>query len=415
MADDSQIQYRLKLLFDALSIDPDLTPTQLAATTGIPRTSINRYLKSMRNGKVQSKPAVMNKQPDTTPATVGASAGPVADIQKRAEDSKYSVLQRKYQDALNIIEEQGKTLETLIAVGSSPQADPIVYTGSGERREVVPVVVASDWHIEEQVKREATNGKNEYNLEIAERSVAQFFTNACELINQSKRDSKISTVVLAVLGDIINGVLREEDLSTNQQTSIESLSTARTLLHRGIQQMVESTGCRIRVICCVGNHGRLTSKIFPSDQVHHSLEYLIYKMLESDFKNHDKVEVIVSEAGYYIQDIYGVRVRFHHGHTFKFNGGIGGLSVPVLRKISQLNLIEQADLDVCGHFHSMQIFPNCILNGSLVGANGYSIQLGIPFEPPRQVFFLIDSKYGRSVVAPIFIDRDVHKEAINQL
>ena len=63
----------------------------------------------------------------------------------------------------------------------------------------------------------------------------------------------------------------------------------------------------------------------------------------------------------------------------------------------------------------MQIFPNCILNGSLVGANGYSIQLGIPFEPPRQVFFLMDSKYGRSVVAPIFIDRAVKKDAINKI
>lgn len=411
MADDSQIKDRLKRLLDELTKDPNLTPTQLAQLTGIPRTSINRYLKGMRFGTVQG---VRTSSKVAKAPEVVSAPGPMEDIHKRNEDIRYTTLQQKYQDALNIIEEQTKQLDTLIAIGGTPNFDPIVAEKQ-DKREVVPVIVASDWHIEEQVKLAITNGMNEYNLDIAEKSVNQFFTNACELVNQAKRDSKVSTVVLAILGDIINGVLREEDLQTNQQTSIEALATARELIYKGIQQLVSRTKCKVRAICCVGNHGRLTDKVFPSNQVHQSLEYLLYKTLERDFMHDGKVDIVVAEAGYYIQDIYGVRVRFHHGHMFKFNGGIGGLSVPVLRKISQLNLIEKADLDVCGHFHSMQIFPNCILNGSLVGANGYSIQLGIPFEPPRQVFFLIDSKYGRSVVAPIFIDRDVKKEAINKL
>jgi hypothetical protein len=78
-------------------------------------------------------------------------------------------------------------------------------------------------------------------------------------------------------------------------------------------------------------------------------------------------------------------------------------------------MIEQADLDVIGHFHSMQVFSNVIINGSLVGSNGYSMSLGFPYEPPQQTFFLIDSKYGRSMITPIFIDREVEKTAINEI
>lgn len=390
-------QDRIQRIRALLSKEPTLTPTQIANMTGIPRTSVNRYLKKLDR-----------------PSTAAVGGSPAADIKKRTDDSKYAMLNQKYREALDIIEEQQAMLDTLVDIGNTPSYEPIVVRKCG-KREVVPVIVASDWHIEEQVKSEVTNGMNEYNMEIAERSVAQFFTNACTLVNQAKRDSKVHTLVLAILGDIINGVLRNEDLQSNQQTSIEALATARTLLYRGMKQLADETNCNVRAICCVGNHGRLTDKVYPSNQVRNSLEYLLYKTLERDFRDHDKINVVVSEAGYYIQDIYDVRVRFHHGHTFKFNGGIGGLSVPILRKISQLNLIEKADLDVCGHFHSMQIFNNCILNGSLVGANGYSIQLGIPFEPPRQAFFLIDSKYGRSVVAPIFIDRDVRKSAINRI
>lgn len=395
------VQDRMALVQRALAQDPNMRPTKIAEVTGIPRTSVNRYLKQLR-------PINRGSQ------SISKQESPMSDIQRREAEYKYVALNQKYREALDIIEEQRSMLSAVASVGDTPDYSPIVIN-RGKKREAVPVIVASDWHIEEQVKAEVTNGKNEYNLEIAERSVAQFFSNACELIHQCKRDSKINTVVLAILGDIINGVLRDEDLQTNQQTSIEALSTARSLIYTGIRQLVEETKCNIRVICCVGNHGRLTSKIYPSNQVRNNLEYLMYKMLQRDFRDVPNVNVIISEAEYYIQDIFGVRVRFHHGHIFKFNGGIGGLSVPVLRKISQLNLIEKADLDVCGHFHSMQIFNNCILNGSLVGANGYSMHLGIPYEPPRQVFFLVDSKYGRSVVAPIFIDRDVKKEAINKI
>jgi len=310
----------------------------------------------------------------------------------------------KYKNALETIADLEEMVGTLMKIPQSPVTVPI-EPRKNVSREIVPVIVASDWHIEETVSRASTNGMNEYNLEIAEQSIKSFFSNAIYLVKREMRDSEINTVVVAFLGDIINGVLRDEDLQNNSLTSIDAMTIARAWIYSGLKKLVDDTGVRIKVICCVGNHGRLTEKIFHSNQVHNSLEYLMYKTLERDFEKVPKIDFCISEAYYVIQDILGMRVRFHHGHTIKFNGGIGGLSVPVHRKIAQMNLIEKADLDVCGHFHSMQIFSNCILNGSLVGVNGYSMSLGLPYEPPRQLFFLIDSKYGRTSVMPIFIDR----------
>ena len=391
-------QSRVDIVAQILRDQPGISQSAISAITGIPRSSVQRAIVRL-NKEEQSK----------------QQSRPFADIAKRKAESKHSDLQAKYNEALKIIEQLQRQLTGFTAIPSTPTLTQPILLPKADKREVVPVIVASDWHIEETVSAAITNGMNEYNPEIAEKSAVQFFANAAVLVNQTKQNSTVNTVVVAVLGDIINGVLRDEDLQNNSQTSIEAVTAARSMLYRGLKSLAESTGCNIRVICCVGNHGRLTGKIFPSNQVHNSLEYLLYKTLQRDFRDHPKIDVIVSEASYYIQDIFGVRIRFHHGHTFKFFGGIGGLAVPVLRKISQLNLIEKADLDVCGHFHSMQVFNNCILNGSLVGANGYSMQLGIPFEPPRQTFFLIDSKYGRSVVAPIFIDREVGKQKIDSI
>ena len=288
--------------------------------------------------------------------------------------------------------------------------DVDITTKHPKKREVVPVIVASDWHIEETVDSAITNGLNAYNLAIAEDSIKQFFNNSIYLVNNlAKRDSKVNTIVLALLGDIINGVLRAEDLENNAETPIDAMSRARAFIYSGIKKLAEDTKCNVKVVCCVGNHGRLTEKIHFSNQAHNSLEFLMYKTLQMDFKDNSSIEFIIAEGPYKIINIFNMRVRFQHGHTFKYHGGIGGLGVPVLRKIAQLNNIEHADLDVLGHFHSSQTFGRAIINGSLVGSNGYSMSLGLPHEPPQQTFFLIDSKYGRTVVTPIFIDRELDK------
>lgn len=396
-----QITDRRDQISKYLEQNPDATATEISQMLNIPNTSVRRHMVALI-GNTNSGRLAAKKSAPATDLTIKKLEGEVKQWKK------------KYNESLSVLNEKDKQLEVLAALGDVTSEDPI-KTASQRIREVVPVIVASDWHIEETVSAAITNGKNEYNPEIAERSVRQFFDNAAVLVNQTKQNSKVNTVVLAFLGDIINGVLRNEDLQNNAETPIDATVTARALIYKGIKHLVKATGCNLKVICCVGNHGRITEKVFPSNQVHQSLEYLIYKTIQRDFRDDPKVCIEVPETWYYIQDIFGVLVRFHHGHVFKFNGGIGGIAVPVQRKISQLNLIERADLDVCGHFHSMQTFNNCILNGSLVGANGYSMSLGIPFEPPRQTFFLIDSKYGRSVVTPIFIDRNVKKDPISKI
>lgn len=322
------------------------------------------------------------------------------------KEKEHTVLKSKYTEALKLIEEKDEVIRQLMAMDGAP-ADVDIDVRQTAKREVTPVIVASDWHIEETVTSAITNGKNEYNLEIAEDSIKQFFTNACYLVNRAKQDATVNTVVLAVLGDIINGVLRAEDLESNQTTSIDALTLARTLLYNGIKQLAKSTGCLIKVVCCVGNHGRMTEKVHYSNQVHQSLEYLMYKTLERDFRDHKSVEFIVAEGPYRILNILGYDVRFQHGHSIRYSGGIGGISVPVLRKVAQWNTIEHADIEVIGHFHTMQSVGNVIVNGSLVGSNGYSMALGLPHENPSQAYFQIDSKYGKSMITPIFIDRKV--------
>ena len=346
--------------------------------------------------------------------TKNQSTGVLQSIQNNKYEHAYKSMKDRVKDLEEALEAKTKELQNYASLASMPKTMDIRHIPQ-DTTEVVPVIVASDWHIEETVTAAITNGKNEYNLKIAEDSVNQFFSKACDRVLQTREHSVVNTVVLAILGDIINGVLREEDLETNQVTPVEAVTLARALIHSGIKTLRDRTGCRIHVICCVGNHGRLTDKIHYSNQVHCSLEYLMYKTLERDFQDAHGITFDVPESPYRIQSIMGVRVRFHHGHIIKFHGGIGGIAIPVLRKVAQMNTIEDADLDVIGHFHTFQMFNKVIVNGSLVGSNGFSMSMGLPHAIPKQTYFEIDSKYGLTDIRPICIDREVTQQVIKEI
>lgn len=381
--------------YNIIKDNPNKTNEALGDLIGVSERSVRRYKKEMMR---------KNAQLITT-------SDEISNIRYK---TAYNDLKVRYNKLLKVLDEKDQALERYEHLPKKPKHVDIPAKADS-KHEVVPVIVASDWHIEESVSAAITNGLNEYNLQIAEDSIKQFFTKACALVQDAKTKYEVNTVVVAILGDIINGVLRDEDLESNQVTSIEAIMLARSFLYSGIKLLAKTTGCNIKVVCCVGNHGRTTDKIYYSNQIKNNLEFMMYKTLERDFQDYDNVDFDVAEGPYRIKNIFGIRVRFHHGHVARYNGGIGGLAVPVLRKAAQMNTIEQADLDVIGHFHSMQVFSNVIINGSLVGSNGFSMAMGFPHEHPQQTFFLIDSLYGRSTITPIFIDRTIQKEETEKI
>ena len=77
------------------------------------------------------------------------------------------------------------------------------------------LALASDWHIGETVTYEATNGKNRFNLEIADERITKFFQKIAELTDIERTATSINDLVLWLGGDLMNGYLRDEDLETN--------------------------------------------------------------------------------------------------------------------------------------------------------------------------------------------------------
>jgi hypothetical protein len=132
----------------------------------------------------------------------------------------------------------------------------------------------------------------------------------------------------------------------------------------------------------------------------------MYHSLKQQFADEPRVEFIVSDGYHTYVKVFDTTLRFHHGHSVKYGGGVGGITIPLNKSIAQWNKGRKADIDILGHFHTFVDGGNFVVNGSLIGYSAYSLSIKASPEPPVQAFFLIDSQIGKTIVAPIILTQD---------
>lgn len=334
----------------------------------------------------------------SAPATVAS------DRERQRTQEELSTLRRKYAEALKTIERQDRDLNTVEELSSNMTTfviDPIEK--SAGTNEGTVVLVASDWHVEENVGPEVS-GLNKYNLEIARDRATRFFQKGLRLTELLQKDITINTMVLALLGDFItNDIHDAENAEVNEVLPIHALLEAQGMIISGIEFLLEHSKLELVIPCHSGNHARTTKTTRFTTENGHSLEYLMYKHLAVYFRDEPRVTFIIPEGMHSYVQIYGQTIRFHHGHSVKYQGGVGGIYIPVNKAIAQWNKGRHADLDVFGHFHQMRDGGNFICNGSLIGYNAFALSIKADFEPPKQALFLMDKKRGRTCTWPILM------------
>lgn len=272
--------------------------------------------------------------------------------------------------------------------------------------EAIALACLSDVHCGERVDPgDVAGAKNIYNPKICKKRLEQFFHRALYLTEVQRHMASIPEICLALLGDLITGYihddLRESNyLSPNQETlqMIEHVSG-------GIEYLLSKGNfTKITIPCTMGNHGRSTEKMRIQTSTKNSWEYLLYRVLAREWKKEPRVEFHIAEGYHLYLRLFNHLVRFHHGDAVQYNGGSGGITIPLNKALAAWNTIQTADLDVIGHWHQCMDTGKVIVNGSVIGYGAYSLHVKAPYEPPRQAYALIDRKRGKTLFAHIFTD-----------
>lgn len=324
------------------------------------------------------------------------------DILETKSSRKLKETSQKY----SYIIKRNEELEKLVEVLNAPreyQHGKITSIKNGEQSEATAVVLLSDWHLEETVKSSMILYNNNYNLEIAKQRAEECFVGIVKLIKKEQSHQKIDSLVLALLGDFITGNIHQEEAPNLSLGVAQAVCFAEELLIKGIQYILDNTNVSITCPCVVGNHSRITPKVYVSTEKDNSVETIIYYHIKKHFENNKRFELIMPDGQERLVEIYGLNFLFCHGHAgFKYSGGIGGLYVPLRRAIMTRYSKQQIDTVCMGHWHTYIQDTLFIANGSMIGYNNFANFIKVAPEDPTQTFFLVDKRFRRrTVTVPI--------------
>lgn len=275
------------------------------------------------------------------------------------------------------------------------------------KEECTVIMQLTDIHLEEDVLKEAVNGLNFYNIEEAVIRVGRFFTRGLYLIKQNRKaGKKLENLVLHLGGDGITGWIHDELKQTNNLTPIQACLLLEELYIKGISTLAEDGGFKnIKIVCSCGNHSRVTEKNQSKNSIFTSYEYWVYRHVEQylKLKGYTNVEVILPKGEFTYVTIYDKVNVFSHGLGVKYQGGIGGIEVPLKRMVTQENSIIPFDMMWLGHMHTYLVLTKIRMGGSVIGYSEFSRLHRFAPEVPKMQFQLLDPKRGYTLNEPIIL------------
>ncbi len=324
-------------------------------------------------------------------------------------NEQHVLLRRKYQ----ILQREHSRLEREFSAISTHMGRDIIpkqirLSDKRNVNEAVPIIVLSDWHVEEEVKPHTVGGKNKYNLDIAKKRANKVFTSSLSLIREKEDDVTIKNIGIFLLGDFITGNIHAENMENALLGPLDALAYAQELIESGLDFLLEHTDKKLTIYCKVGNHSRITKKVHISTEWENSLELAMYWSLMRRYKERapDRVDFHIEKSYLSVAKILNYPVRFHHGHAVSYGGGVGGLHIPLRKAIHNWNQNQKAAVDIIGHYHNFAEYSTLkyLVNGSLIGYSAYAERIKAVSEPPVQGFALLHKKYGFTSLTPIFAE-----------
>lgn len=349
----------------------------------------------------------------------GVSAGTISNIRQgyvstearlQAAERREKAASRQYRDALREIDKLQKQLDLFVSIKDKAEIyKPIkIQPKHGGRGEAIASFSVADWHYDEIILPAAVNGVNEFNPHIAHKRVQKLYSSAASLVDMCRSRSKIDTIIMYILGDLFSGYIHEELKATNAMTPPEAALKIYGEIVSGLEFLQKETKAKEIIVPCVcGNHTRITQKTWYKRNPETSLEWLIYNLLARHFlaTKNKVVRVMPPQGSMVYITVYGKVIRIFHGDDIRYQGGVGGVHIPLRKALDNWNTYKQADYNILGHWHIDLTGEDYRISGSLIGYNEYAMKrLKARFSKPSQAFEIIHPRYGVTARFPILLE-----------
>jgi predicted phosphodiesterase len=274
--------------------------------------------------------------------------------------------------------------------------------GNGKHREAI-ILFLSDLHMGEVIDKEQMGGRNSYNKTIAGKRLARLFNSAVNLGTKHWSGEPPAVIYFVLGGDLISGEIHEELAKTNDLLAIPAVKELAGHIIKGLELLLASFACEIKVISVPGNHGRTTRKPEAKGFALDSYDTLVAWAIESWFyaRKESRISFSAPASGDALVNINGWNVLFTHGDRIGSRGGAGmiGPAATVARGMQRLIQDYAAegtivDVIVVGHFHTGMELEQGFVNNTLAGPSEYSRSGRMRSSPASQWMLTVHPIYG---------------------
>ncbi len=356
----------------------------------------------------------MAQRKNTLTDAVVAAAATAEQLATDAElarlRAEVATLRGRYTAALGQIDRERERADALAGLKGIEGKRPAIKASKGKRHPATMVVLLSDIHCEETVRPETVNGLNAFDLDVCDARINELSERFFTLLDHERQLCRIDRVCVWLGGDLISGMIHPE---LAEENSLHPLAALRWIGERlrGFLDAVADNAKEVLVVTSCGNHGRTTEKL-RTNEADTSYEHHLYVTMAAA-EQRKNVAWQIGEGHLNYVDLDGFAIRFMHGHAVRFQGGIGGIHVPLNKAIAAWDSTRRADLTCLGHWHqfSWSRSGRYVTNGSVIGPSAYSVRIKASYEPPCQAAFVVDH-HRREVTRayPVFCDRDLRSK-----
>lgn len=377
---------------------------EVAAALG---TTIDAVTAVMRRNRIGSSQKGRGMQrPTPVPPTPKAPKSPTPDpVERFTTERKIAMLASQTKELIARAAEAEKRAQFWADLNASPIPPDIPRREfKSGIREGVAVCMLSDAHIEELVDPEKVAGRNAYNIEISERRMARFFDGAAWLTKFQREYWAVRDLILWLGGDLLTGFIHDELIETNELFPTEAILTLRRRIRSGINVLLQDDDLEcITIPCSHGNHGRIGHRKRVKTGAENSFEWMLYNILADDYAGEPRVRFEVTRSAHQYVTAFDKTLHFTHGDSITYWGGVGGLTIPLNKRVPKWDNVKKANYHHIGHFHQLTDLGHTLVNGSVIGYSEYAFEIGADYEDPQQMFYLLDSKRGKCNVTPIWV------------
>ncbi|HUW99679.1 MAG TPA: hypothetical protein VMY35_01770 [Phycisphaerae bacterium] len=338
---------------------------------------------------------------------LAASRLAAAQATIRALRRQIKEAQQAHGDALNFNDDLAAALTALPAL-KPPTRRKVPAKGA----DVAMCYCLGDWHIGEVVDATEMEGFNAYNLAIARRRLEFLVEKSLTWLEIARKGYRVNRCHVLVVGDMIQGDIRDEFIATNEFPVPEQAAKAGRLLADVLSALCMAFGEVTADLIGADNHGRLTRKPQSKEAARNNFNYLVYHIAAAMLSQQKNLRLQYHLPLKAQVDIEGQSVLVEHGHSTRSWMGIPfyGLERASGREArKRLSKGRPYQLHIVGHWHIPGELPGLMLNGSLVGANEYDSLAG-RYAEPSQTTFLMHSKHGMFNRIPWRLGEDAERD-----